>query len=154
MPFKIFFACLPNSWNFKLKLVCMDTVSALKFIGKIHSELKRVEDCPLQENENAPAAVVEIFPEFIEGIKDVKVGSKLILLTWLHQADRTVIKCVPRNNYDLLMVGVFSTRSPDRPNPIGIHSVKVLSIENNKLKVSALEALDQTPLIDIKPLLN
>ena len=155
MPFKIFFACLANSWNFKLKLVCMDTVSALKFIGKIHSELKRVEDCPLQENENAPAAVVEIFPEFIEGIKDVKVGSKLVLLTWLHQADRTVIECIPRRDYGSPPVGVFSTRSPDRPNPIGIHKVKVISVEANGLiKVSALEVLDQTPLIDIKPVLG
>jgi tRNA-Thr(GGU) m(6)t(6)A37 methyltransferase TsaA len=126
----------------------------LKIIGKIHSELKRVEDCPLQENENAPEATVEIFPGFIEGIKNLKPGSKILLLTWLHQADRSVIKCVPRNNYDSPMIGVFSTRSPDRPNPIGIHSVKILSIENNRLKVSALEVLDQTPLIDIKPVFN
>ena len=126
----------------------------LKIIGKIHSELKRIEDCPLQESENAPEAVVEIFPEFIEGIKDIKAGSKILLLTWLHQADRSVIKCVPRNNYDSPLIGVFSTRSPDRPNPIGIHAVKVISVENNKLKVSALEVLDQTPLIDIKPALN
>jgi len=126
----------------------------LKVIGKIHSELKRIEDCPLQENENAPEAVIEIFPEFLEGIKDIKAGSKIALLTWLHQADRSVIKCVPRNNYDSPMIGVFSTRSPDRPNPIGLHSVKVISIENNRLKVSALEVLDQTPLIDIKPVLN
>ena len=126
----------------------------IKVIGKIHSDLKSIEDCPLQENESAPEAVLEIFPEFFEGIKDIKVGSKILLLTWLHQADRSIIKCVPRNNYDLPIVGVFSTRSPDRPNPIGIHSVKVLSIENNKLKVSALEVLDQTPLIDIKPVLN
>jgi len=126
----------------------------LKIIGKIHSELKRVEDCPLQENENAPEAIVEIFPEFLEGIKNINPGSKILLLTWLHQADRSVIKCVPRNNYNSPMIGVFSTRSPDRPNPIGIHSVKVLSIENTSLKVSALEVLDQTPLIDIKPVLN
>ena len=126
----------------------------LKIIGKIHSELKRIEDCPLQENESAPEAILEIFPEFFEGIKDIEVGSEILLLTWLHQADRSIIKCVPRNNYDLPMVGVFSTRSPDRPNPIGLHSVRVLSIEKNKLKVSALEVLDQTPLIDIKPVLD
>ena len=126
----------------------------LKIIGNIHSDLKRIEDCPLQENENAPEAVVETFPEFLEGIKDIKVGSKILLLTWLHKADRGIIKCVPGNNYDLPMIGVFSTRSPDRPNPVGIHFVKVLSIKNNKLEVSALEVLDQTPLIDIRPLLN
>jgi tRNA-Thr(GGU) m(6)t(6)A37 methyltransferase TsaA len=126
----------------------------LKPIGVIHSSLKKKENCPLQENENAPEAVVEIFPEFLEGIRNIKPGSKILLLTWLHQADRSVIECVPRNNYDSPMIGVFSTRSPDRPNPIGIHSVKVLSIENNRLKISALEVLDQTPLIDIKPELN
>ena len=123
-------------------------------IGVIHSSLKKKEDCPLQENEDAPEAVIEIFPEFIEGIKDLKPGSEILLLTWLHQADRNVTKCVTRNNYDSPKVGVFSTRSPDRPNPIGIHSVKLLSIEDGSIKVSALEVLDQTPLIDIKPVLN
>ena len=128
---------------------------ALRFIGKIHSELKRIEECPLQENENAPEAVIEILPEFIEGFQDITVGSEILLLTWLHKADRTVIKCVPRNNYDSPLIGVFSTRSPDRPNPIGIHSVKILSISNNGLiKVSGLEVIDKTPLIDIKPVWN
>lgn len=128
---------------------------ALRFIGKIHSELKRIEECPLQENENAPEAVIEILPEFIEGIKNIKAGSEILLLTWLHKGDRTVIKCVPRNNYESPLIGVFSTRSPDRPNPIGIHSVKVLSISDKGLiKVSALEVLDQTSLIDIKPVWN
>ena len=125
----------------------------LKPIGVIHSSLKKKENCPLQENENAPEAIVEIYPEFLQGIRNIKPGSKILLLTWLDQADRSVIECVPRNNYDAPTIGVFSTRSPDRPNPIGIHSVKVLSIENNRLKISALEVLDQTPLIDIKPAL-
>ena len=98
--------------------------------------------------------MIEIFHEFLEGIKDIKAGSELLLLTWLHQANRSVIKCVPGNNYDSPMIGVFSTRSPDRPNPIGIHSVKVLSVEDTFIKVSALEVLDQTPLIDIKPVLS
>ena len=84
-------------------------------------------------------------------IKDIKPGSNIILLTWLHQADRSVIKCVPRRNYDAPEIGVFSTRSPDRPNPIGLHSVKILSVKRNLLKVSALEVLDQTPLLDVKP---
>jgi tRNA-Thr(GGU) m(6)t(6)A37 methyltransferase TsaA len=128
---------------------------AVIFIGKIHSELKRIEECPLQENENAPEAVIEIFPEFIEGIKDIKVGSEILLLTWLHMADRNVIKCYPRNNRESPHIGVFSTRSPDRPNPIGIHSAKVLSIsDNGSIKVSELEVIDQTPLVDIKPLWN
>jgi len=127
----------------------------IRFIGKIHSELKSIEDCPLQETENAPEAEITIFPEFIDGIKNILPGSEILLLTWLHEADRTVIECIPRKNYESPLIGVFSTRSPDRPNPIGIHSVKVLSISSNGLiKVSGLEVLDQTPLLDIKPVLN
>ena len=127
----------------------------VKTIGVVHSSLKKKEDCPLQENENSPEAVIEIFPEFIKGIKDLRPGSEILLLTWLHKADRNVIECIPRNNSDSPNVGVFSTRSPDRPNPIGIHSVKVISAGNEGLiKVSALEVLDQTPLIDIKPVIK
>ena len=126
----------------------------VKIIGVIHSSLKKKEDCPLQENENAPEATLEIYPEFLEGIRDIKTGSQILLLTWLHEADRTVIKCVPRKNYTSPMIGVFSTRSPDRPNPVGIHSAKVLVIKENFIKVSALEVLDRTPLIDIKPVIS
>ena len=90
----------------------------LNIIGKINSTLKKKEDCPLQENENAPEATVEIYPEYLEGIKNIKPGAVILLLTWLHQGDRSVIKCVTRNNYDSPKVGVFSTRSPDRPNPM------------------------------------
>jgi len=125
--------------------------AAIKFIGIIHSSLKKIEDCPLRENENAPEAELNIYEEFAEGIKDITVGTEIMLLTWLHQADRSVIKCVRRNNYNSPLIAVFSTRSPDRPNPIGIHKVKVLSVSGNNIRVSALEVLDQTPLIDIKP---
>jgi tRNA-Thr(GGU) m(6)t(6)A37 methyltransferase TsaA len=91
----------------------------------------------------------------MEGIQDIMVGSEIVLLTWLHIADRSVIKCITRNHYGTPLKGVFSTRSPDRPNPVGIHTVKVLSIADNGLiKVSGLEVLDQTPLIDIKPVWN
>ncbi|MBC7827813.1 MAG: SAM-dependent methyltransferase, partial [Chitinophagaceae bacterium] len=88
---------------------------AIKFIGKIWSELKKIEECPLQENENAPEAAITIFPEFIEGVRDIRPGSEIILLTWLHVADRAIIKCKPRNNHEAPLAGVFSTRSPDRP---------------------------------------
>ena len=124
----------------------------MKFIGKIQSPLKRLEDCPLQENENAPEAELVISPEFIEGIKDIESGSEIILLTWLSLGDRKVIKCMPRNYKDSPLIGVFSTRSPDRPNPIGIHVVKVISVlPQGLIKVSGLEVLDETPLLDIKP---
>ncbi|PSL48316.1 tRNA-Thr(GGU) m(6)t(6)A37 methyltransferase TsaA [Chitinophaga niastensis] len=127
--------------------------AVIKYIGKIHSSLKKIEECPLQENENAPEAVITIFPEFIEGIQNITVGSEILLLTWLHVANRAVIKCYPRNNQDAPLIGVFSTRSPDRPNPIGIHTVKVLSVSDDGLiSVSGLEVIDNTPLIDIKPI--
>src|SRR5687768_4002227 len=99
----------------------------IKFIGTVHSLLKRIEDCPLQENENAPEAEIVIKTEFADGIADIKVGSALILLTWLHQADRNTLTTKPRNDPHAPLMGVFSTRSPDRPNPIGLHSVEVLS---------------------------
>ena len=129
--------------------------ATIKHIGKIKSVLKTIEDCPLQGNENAPDAEVIIYPEFIEGIKDIKPGAEILLLTWLHAADRSVIKCYPRNNIDAPVVGVFSTRSPARPNPIGIHQVTVIDLSaDGVIKVAGLEALDQTPVIDIKPLLR
>ncbi|WP_295795983.1 tRNA (N6-threonylcarbamoyladenosine(37)-N6)-methyltransferase TrmO [Mucilaginibacter sp.] len=129
--------------------------ATIKYIGKINSVLKTIEDCPLQGNENAPDAEVIIYPEFIEGIKDIKPGAEILLLTWLHAADSSVIKCYPRNNVDAPVVGVFSTRSPARPNPIGIHPVTVIDLSaDGVIKVAGLEVLDQTPVIDIKPVLR
>jgi len=123
----------------------------LRLIGTIHSALKNLQDCPRQEKEGAPEATIEIFAEFVEGLKDIQAGDSLILFTWLHKADRTVLETRPRNDNNLPMTGVFSTRSPDRPNPIGIHFVKVEAVEGNQFIVSNLEVLDGTPLIDIKP---
>jgi tRNA-Thr(GGU) m(6)t(6)A37 methyltransferase TsaA len=131
----------------------METI--IKLIGKVHSELKRIEDCPLQESENAPAAYVELYPAFAEGTKNISAGDKLILLTWFHLANREILKCYPRNEVNSAHVGVFSTRSPDRPNPIGLHHVKVLEVTSTGwLKVHPLEALDGTPVIDIKPVIK
>ena len=125
----------------------------LLLIGVVHSELKRMEDCPLQESENAPEATIEIFPEYNNGIRNIKKGDQLLLLTWLHKSDRTVIATHPRNDPSIPLTGVFSTRSPDRPNPIGLHVVEVISIsDTGMIRVSGLEVLDQTPLIDIKPI--
>lgn len=124
----------------------------LKSVGIIHSELKRIEDCPLQEFENAPMATIEIYPEFREAMTNIKPGSKLILLTWFHLADRSVLTTYPRNDENNPLTGIFSTRSPDRPNPIGMHKVTVEEIHDPlTFTVSQLEVLDQTPLIDIKP---
>ncbi|RSC93494.1 tRNA (N6-threonylcarbamoyladenosine(37)-N6)-methyltransferase TrmO [Tenacibaculum singaporense] len=126
----------------------------IKYIGMVHSSLKSIEECPLQESENAPKATIEVFPEFQEATKDLKVGDQILLFTWLHKADREILSCKPRNDESAALTGIFSTRSPDRPNPIGIHSTKILSISNNgTIEVSRLEVIDNTPIIDIKPIL-
>ena len=123
-------------------------------IGFISSGLKSLADCPLQESENAPAAFLEVYPKYIKGIKDLQPGNKLCILTWLHLADRTVLQCHMRNMVGSKEYGVFSTRSPDRPNPVGLHIVTVMEIINpQKLKIFPMEALDGTPLIDIKPVI-
>ena len=113
-----------------------------------------MEDCPLQEKENAPVATVTIYPEFSAAAGNIVAGAKIWLFTWLHLANRQVLTCIPRKNYGAPQLGVFSTRSPDRPNPIGMHQVTVLAVEDNgTLQVAALEVLDQTPVIDIKPVI-
>lgn len=130
----------------------MDT--SLKIIGSVHTNLKKIEDCPFQEAEQAPPASLEIFLPFREGIEQLTAGTEIIILTWLHRADRSVIKCITRNNYNSPKIGVFSTRSPDRPNPIGLHIAKVMGVENGMIHVSRLEVLDGTPLLDIKPVIK
>jgi len=121
-------------------------------IGFINSELTELKDCPLQESENAPEAYLELYGPYIQGLKDIAVGNKLIILTWFHLADRKVLQCYKRNLVGSEEYGVFSTRSPDRPNPIGLHTVTVLEIVNEqKIKIFPIEALNGTPVIDIKP---
>jgi tRNA-Thr(GGU) m(6)t(6)A37 methyltransferase TsaA len=121
-------------------------------IGFISSELKDLKDCPLQESENAPEAYLEFYTPYVQGIKDITVGDKLIILTWFHLADRNILQCYKQNLVGTKEFGVFSTRSPDRPNPIGLHTVTVLQIVNEqKIKIFPIEALNGTPVIDIKP---
>jgi tRNA-Thr(GGU) m(6)t(6)A37 methyltransferase TsaA len=113
-------------------------------IGKVHSSLKRIDDCPRQESENAPEATIEIFSEYLHAASHIKEGDSLFLLTWLDKSDRSVQKTHPENNLQTELTGVFSTRSPDRPNPIGLHVIRVLKAESkSRFKVSALEVLDK-----------
>lgn len=130
------------------------TNPTLQYIGKVSSALKDIDDCPRQADENAPSALIIVYPEFVNGIRDIKPGDEILLLTWLHLSDRTALETRPRNNPNAPLTGIFSTRSPDRPNPIGIHAVTVISITDNEIMVDGLEALDQTPVIDIKPIWN
>jgi tRNA-Thr(GGU) m(6)t(6)A37 methyltransferase TsaA len=126
----------------------------LRPIGIVRSNLKRREDCPHQGGEGAPDAWLEIDPAFIEGLDGIIPGCQVILLSWLHKARRNVLKHHPRGDSRNPLRGVFSTRAPDRPNPIGLHRVEVLEVEKSgRIRVCPLELLDGTPIIDIKPVL-
>ncbi|MBN8575952.1 MAG: tRNA (N6-threonylcarbamoyladenosine(37)-N6)-methyltransferase TrmO [Cytophagales bacterium] len=122
-----------------------------KPIGVIHSSLKKLSDCPRQESENAPEAVIEIFKAFEGAASHLLPGDEVILLTWLDKADRSTLTTHPRNDLNTELTGVFSTRSPDRPNPVGLHTVKITEkLGNGTFKVLALDVLDGTPIVDIK----
>lgn len=126
----------------------------LEPIGVIRSKLKRLEDAPMQEDEGAPEAWLELTPQSAPGLMGIKAGEELILLTWLHLAERDVLQVHPRGDLNRPLTGVFATRSPDRPNPVGLHRVSVLEVVNQKLRVGPLEAIDGTPIVDIKPVLS
>jgi tRNA-Thr(GGU) m(6)t(6)A37 methyltransferase TsaA len=124
-------------------------------IGVVRSPLKRREQAPKQEHEGAPEAWLELDPEFHEAARNLRAGQTLLVLTWLDRADRTVRVVHPRDDPGAPLTGVFSTRSADRPNPIGIHRVRILEIADGvRLRVSALEAIDRTPIVDLKPVLD
>lgn len=107
----------------------------------------------MQGDEGAPAAWLEIHQPVAPGVAGIKAGDELIVLTWLHLAQRDVLQVHPRGDLNRPLTGVFATRSPDRPNPIGLHRVTVLEAAEGRLYVSPLEAIDGTPIIDIKPVL-
>ncbi|MFN8420816.1 MAG: tRNA (N6-threonylcarbamoyladenosine(37)-N6)-methyltransferase TrmO [Anaerolineae bacterium] len=122
-------------------------------IGTIRSSLKQRSDAPRQGSEGAPDAWLDVEEAYAEALHGLAVGDHLILITWLHQAQRDVLKTHPRNDPNNPLTGVFATRSPDRPNPLGLHRVTVLEIDGTRLRVDPLEAIDGTPVVDIKPVL-
>src|SRR4029453_633729 len=120
-------------------------------IGIVRSSLRAIRDAPNQAFEGAPEALLEIDPAFAPALHRVTPGQDLLLLTWLHQADRDVLQTHPRGDLNIPLTGVFATRSPDRPNPIGLRRVTVSAIESpTRLRVLALEAIDGTPILDLK----
>jgi tRNA-Thr(GGU) m(6)t(6)A37 methyltransferase TsaA len=125
----------------------------IKPIGVIRSKLTRLEEAPRQGDEGAPEAWLELTPETAQGLMGIKPGDELIVLTWLHLAERDVLQVHPRGDLNRPLTGVFATRSPDRPNPVGLHRVSVLEVTDEKLRVAPLEAIDGTPIVDIKPVL-
>ena len=124
-------------------------------IGFIRSELKHLENAPMQGDEGAPDAWLELTPSAAPGLLGNDPGNELIVLTWLHLAERHIRQVHPRGDINRPLTGVFATRSPDRPNPIGLHRVLVLEVAEaeRKLRVAPLEAIDGTPIVDIKPVL-
>lgn len=123
-------------------------------IGWVESPLTDRALAPKQGFEGPPEASLVIDPSVHQGIRDLKVGNEIIVLTWLDRARRNVLSTHPRDDTTAPERGVFSTRSPDRPNPIGLHRVQIVSIQGDRILVRHLEALDGTPVIDIKPVLD
>ena len=120
-------------------------------IGVIRSTLGARADAPNQAFEGAPSAVLDMNPAFRDALKRIQIGDELIVLTWLHLADRDTLQTHPTGDTNIPLTGVFRTRSPDRPNPIGVHRVTVIALEGStRLRVDALEAIDGTPIVDIK----
>jgi tRNA-Thr(GGU) m(6)t(6)A37 methyltransferase TsaA len=123
-------------------------------IGRVESELVDRDQAPKQGDEGAPDAWL-VFEESVrEGLRDLSVGVDVLLITWFDRARRDVLAVHPRGDLAMPETGVFSTRSPDRPNPLGLHRVTILAIDGLRLQVRNLEALDGTPIVDVKPVLD
>jgi tRNA-Thr(GGU) m(6)t(6)A37 methyltransferase TsaA len=125
-------------------------------IGRVESPLRDRTEAPNQGDEGAPDAWIVVDAALRPGLRDLAVGTEIIVLTWFDRADRAVLDLHPRGDPDRPRTGVFSTRSPDRPNPIGLHRVEILAIDDTgtRIRVRNLEALDGTPVVDIKPILG
>ncbi len=123
-------------------------------IGRVESPLTDPASAPKQGSEGSPDAWLAIEPRFLEALADLSVGDRVIVLTWLHRADRDVLRVHPRDDASNPLTGVFKTRSADRPNPIGLHEVEIAEIDGGRLRVHDLEALDGTPVLDLKPVLS
>ena len=136
----------------------MADTSAIDFIvrpiGHVESPLTSTADAPRQGDEGAPEAYLILDPIVQAGLDGIDLGNEIIVLTWLHEADRSVLKVHPRGDLNRPEQGIFSTRASSRPNPIGLHRVRVLGMDGLRVHVSDLEAIDGTPIVDIKPVLG
>jgi tRNA-Thr(GGU) m(6)t(6)A37 methyltransferase TsaA len=123
-------------------------------IGRVESVLKTRDEAPRQADEGAPGAVL-VFDESVrDGLRELAAGDEIIVITWFDRADRETLRVHPRDDLTRPATGVFSTRSPDRPNPLGLHRVTIVGTGDLRLRVDHLEALDGTPIVDIKPVLG
>ena len=123
-------------------------------IGRVSSPLTDPAAAPRQGDEGAPEATLIFAAEVADGLRDLHPGAEVLVLTWLHLARRDVLAVHPRDDRTRPETGVFSTRSSDRPNPIGLHRVTVTAVDGTRLRVRPLEAVDGTPILDVKPVLG
>jgi tRNA-Thr(GGU) m(6)t(6)A37 methyltransferase TsaA len=128
-------------------------VGSLWSIGLIRSALTVRHGAPRQGSEGAPDAWLDVHPWAADGLFRLAVGDQIIVITWLHQGRRDVLQVYPRSNPNSPLTGVFATRSPDRPNPLGLHPVVVREIDGTSVRIGPIEAIDGTPVVDIKPVL-
>ena len=128
----------------------MGVPMTLAAIGVIRSTLTSLAAAPMQGNEGAPDAWIDIAPEFSDAIHRLAPGDEIVVITWLHEARRTVLQVHPRSDPRSPLTGVFATRSPDRPNPLGLHPCTIRAIDGTRLRVEPMEAIDGTPVVDIK----
>jgi tRNA-Thr(GGU) m(6)t(6)A37 methyltransferase TsaA len=126
----------------------------LRQIGRVESALTDRAAAPCQGDEGAPDSWLVFDPKMRPALEGIRSGSDIVVITWLHLADRTVLQVHPRGDATRGVQGVFATRSPDRPNPLGLHVVKVLETDDLRVLVRDLEAIDQTPIVDVKPVLE
>lgn len=131
-----------------------DPAYQLEQVGWVESPLTDRAAAPKQGDEGAPLARIVFRPEMWEAAADLRVGDEILILTWLHQGNRNTLSVHPRGDLSRPLTGVFSTRSPDRPNPVGLHRVAIVSVEENAIGVRDLEAIDGTPVLDVKPVLD
>jgi tRNA-Thr(GGU) m(6)t(6)A37 methyltransferase TsaA len=123
-------------------------------IGEVESPLTDRSTAPKQGDEGAPDVWLVFAPDVLEGLQGIKPGARVIVLTWLHLARRDVLRVHPRDDLARPLEGVFNTRSSDRPNPIGLHEVEVVAVDGRRVRVRNLEAVNGTPILDVKPVLN
>ncbi|HVF77846.1 MAG TPA: tRNA (N6-threonylcarbamoyladenosine(37)-N6)-methyltransferase TrmO, partial [Solirubrobacteraceae bacterium] len=126
----------------------------LRAIATVRSPLTDLASAPKQAHEGAPQASLEFDESVLDGLDGLRVGDRVLVLTWLHRADRSVLAVHPRDDLERPLQGVFATRSPARPNPIGLHEVEIIQVDDGRVLVDALEAVDGTPVLDVKPVLR
>lgn len=126
----------------------------VKAIGRVESPLTDLDSSPRQPDEGAPEAWLVFEPEVLEGLRSLRPGDEILILTWLDRARRDILSVHPRGDVSRPREGVFSTRSPHRPNPIGLHRAEITAIDGRRVQVRQFEALDGTPIVDVKPVLS